>query len=206
MSHTITYNWLFASVVLRVDQMVAMGLEAEVRLFYEQYYLPHAEANSPAMESPLERGIYQAIGFKEFLGYLRGEQTLEEGAERLKTATSRYAKRQIKWLTHRLFPQCLRLGVPVLDISSVGMQQVGSVEQSAAALLPHVAAALPDASFTGVSPCGAEEQGSVHQWLKIVTRDPAKCGATAQLSAKEVQGQHAALKRRIFTVSSNIGY
>ena len=39
----------------------------------------------------------QAIGYKELLGYLRGEETLEAAVESLKRATRRYAKRQITW-------------------------------------------------------------------------------------------------------------
>ena len=39
----------------------------------------------------------QAIGYKELLGYLRGEQGLDEAVESLKRATRRYAKRQITW-------------------------------------------------------------------------------------------------------------
>jgi tRNA dimethylallyltransferase len=39
----------------------------------------------------------QAIGYKEILSYLDGECSLEAAVETLKTATRRYAKRQITW-------------------------------------------------------------------------------------------------------------
>jgi tRNA dimethylallyltransferase len=39
----------------------------------------------------------QAIGYKELLGYLDGSETLAEATESLKTATRRYAKRQLTW-------------------------------------------------------------------------------------------------------------
>ena len=40
----------------------------------------------------------QAIGYKELLGYLTGEQTLEECAELLNRRSRNYAKRQLTWL------------------------------------------------------------------------------------------------------------
>ena len=39
----------------------------------------------------------QAIGHKEFFPYFKGEITLEEAVENLKTETRRYAKRQMTW-------------------------------------------------------------------------------------------------------------
>ena len=53
-----------------------------------------------------ERGVFersataaQAIGYKELLGALRGEMTLEAALEDLKMATRRYAKRQLTWFS-----------------------------------------------------------------------------------------------------------
>ena len=39
----------------------------------------------------------QAIGYKELLSYLRGEEPLTEAVERLRLATRHYAKRQMTW-------------------------------------------------------------------------------------------------------------
>ena len=39
----------------------------------------------------------QAIGYKEFYPYLRGEETLEEAVLKLKADTRHYAKRQLTW-------------------------------------------------------------------------------------------------------------
>ena len=54
--------------------------------------------------SLLESGVFeknstaaQAIGYKELLSYFRGEKSLDEATEDLKTATRRYAKRQMTW-------------------------------------------------------------------------------------------------------------
>ena len=69
----------------RVDEMIANGLEAETRELLETGVF---EKNTTAA---------QAIGYKEFLGYFRGEQSFEECTELLKIATRKYAKRQITW-------------------------------------------------------------------------------------------------------------
>ena len=41
--------------------------------------------------------VVQAIGCKELLPYLCGEQTLQEAVEKLKMETRRFAKRQLTW-------------------------------------------------------------------------------------------------------------
>ena len=41
----------------------------------------------------------QAIGYKELLGAIRGENSLEDAVAELKTATRRYAKRQMTWFS-----------------------------------------------------------------------------------------------------------
>ena len=41
--------------------------------------------------------VVQAIGCKELLPYLRGEQTFGEAVENLKRETRRFAKRQLTW-------------------------------------------------------------------------------------------------------------
>jgi len=41
---------------------------------------------------------WQAIGYKEMLIYLEGEETLEQAADRIRTGTRHYAKRQLTWL------------------------------------------------------------------------------------------------------------
>lgn len=76
---------LHRRIEMRVDQMMAQGLEAEVRALYEMGLL---KAKSIAG---------QAIGYKEFLPYLAGESTLVQVAEEIKGATRRYARRQLTW-------------------------------------------------------------------------------------------------------------
>ena len=76
---------LYDRIDRRVDMMLEMGLLEETKSLMEQGVF---ERNSTAA---------QAIGYKELLGYLRGEVGLAESVESLKRATRRYAKRQITW-------------------------------------------------------------------------------------------------------------
>ncbi len=69
----------------RVDKMIEDGLEAETRALMGAGVF---ERNATAA---------QAIGYKEFLGYFRGERSFEECTELLKIATRKYAKRQLTW-------------------------------------------------------------------------------------------------------------
>lgn len=76
---------LYDRIDRRVDVMLGEGLEREVRAIYDAGLLdPDSVAG-------------QAIGYKEFLPYFRGEQTLGEVADTIKQATRRYAKRQETW-------------------------------------------------------------------------------------------------------------
>ena len=76
---------LYDRIERRVDMMMEEGLEAETRALLGEGVF---ERNATAA---------QAIGYKELLSYIRGEETLGEAVDRLKTATRRYAKRQITW-------------------------------------------------------------------------------------------------------------
>ncbi len=76
---------LYRRIDDRVDQMLERGLLEETRRLWRAGVF---EVNATAA---------QAIGYKELLPCVRGEERLEEAVERLKTATRRYAKRQITW-------------------------------------------------------------------------------------------------------------
>lgn len=76
---------LYSRIDRRVDMMLEEGLLAETRGLLEAGVF---ERSSTAA---------QAIGYKELLGYLCGEESLEEAVEQLKRATRRYAKRQMTW-------------------------------------------------------------------------------------------------------------
>lgn len=48
----------------------------------------------------LEGTAGQAIGYKELLGYLKGEMTLEQAADLVRQKSRNYAKRQLTWFRH----------------------------------------------------------------------------------------------------------
>lgn len=52
------------------------------------------------LDSGVDRAstCWQAIGYKEMLKYLDGEETLEQAADRIRIGTRHYAKRQLTWL------------------------------------------------------------------------------------------------------------
>lgn len=79
---------LYDRIDRRVDAMLEGGLLAETEALMREGVF---ERNATAA---------QAIGYKELLPYLRGDETdLQTAVERLKTATRRYAKRQITWFS-----------------------------------------------------------------------------------------------------------
>ena len=78
---------LYRRIERRVDEMLAAGLLEETeRLLRDGVFETNATAAG-------------AIGYKELLGALTGKERLDEAVERLKTATRRYAKRQITWFS-----------------------------------------------------------------------------------------------------------
>ncbi len=68
----------------RVDEMLNMGLLSEA----EDYFSKHKSETAKA-----------AIGYKELKPFFDNEKTLDECVSSLKTATRRYAKRQITWFS-----------------------------------------------------------------------------------------------------------
>lgn len=72
---------LYQRINLRVDQMMAEGLEEEARTFYP---LRHLNA-------------LNTVGYKELFSYFDGELTLSEAVDLIKRNSRRYAKRQLTW-------------------------------------------------------------------------------------------------------------
>ena len=78
---------LYQRIDRRAEQMFDMGLVEETRFLQnEGVFLVNQTAAA-------------AIGYKELLPYLAGECTLDEALAELKTATRRYAKRQMTWFS-----------------------------------------------------------------------------------------------------------
>ena len=88
---------LYERINRRVDMMLADGLLEETKRLLDEGVF---EVNLTAA---------QAIGYKELLGYLDGSETLTEATENLKTATRRYAKRQITWFSAKPYVEWVEM-------------------------------------------------------------------------------------------------
>ncbi len=76
---------LYNRINERCDLMVESGLIEEIRSLLDKGLLKEGTT------------AYQAIGYKEVIGYISGIQTLDKAMDDLKQATRNYAKRQITW-------------------------------------------------------------------------------------------------------------
>lgn len=72
---------LYERINLRVDMMIADGLEAEARAM-----LPKRHLNA-----------LQTVGYREMFDYFDGKCSLDEAIELIKRNSRRYAKRQLTW-------------------------------------------------------------------------------------------------------------
>ncbi len=105
---------LYCRVDRRVDEMIKEGLIEETVSLYNEGLLDGSTTAS------------QAIGYKELIPYIKGECTLGEATAALKTATRRYAKRQLTWFRHER--DALRL---YLDTEEGMMRSYGEIIQEA---------------------------------------------------------------------------
>ena len=88
---------LYERINRRVDMMLEDGLLEETKKLLEEGVF---DVNLTAA---------QAIGYKELLGYLDGRETLTEATENLKTATRRYAKRQLTWFSAKPYVEWVEM-------------------------------------------------------------------------------------------------
>lgn len=84
---------LYDRINKRVDIMLDEGLVEETEALMREGVF---EKNQTAA---------QAIGYKEILPHIKGECSRETAAEALKTATRRYAKRQMTWFSAKNYVQ-----------------------------------------------------------------------------------------------------
>ncbi|MDY7032527.1 MAG: tRNA (adenosine(37)-N6)-dimethylallyltransferase MiaA [Thermodesulfobacteriota bacterium] len=75
---------LYQRIEKRADMMISMGFVDEVMSLLELGY--SRDLNS-----------MQGLGYKQIVGYLMGESSLNEAVSQLKRETKRYAKRQVTW-------------------------------------------------------------------------------------------------------------
>ena len=78
---------LYGRIERRVDLMIEQGLLDETKQLMDEGVFERSQTAA------------QAIGYKELLPYLRGEDSLKNCIEELKKATRRYAKRQTTWFS-----------------------------------------------------------------------------------------------------------
>lgn len=98
----------------RSDQMIVKGLVEETRQILGEGYSADIQA-------------LQTVGYKQAIQYLNGEISLHQMTEDIKTATRRYAKRQITWLRRWKF-------VDWIDMHTTSNEKaVSYIEQQVAA-------------------------------------------------------------------------
>lgn len=95
---------LYRRIEQRVDMMMEAGLLDEVRALLER----GIDSNTTAM---------QAIGYKELVGALRGEITVEEAVKQIKLGTRHYAKRQLTWFRRDKRINWIEASLPIENIS-----------------------------------------------------------------------------------------
>lgn len=79
---------LYEKIDSRVDEMVKQGLEKEVRNLFEKY--------GPSVQA------FQAIGYKEWVSYLKNEGNFALTIDKIKQNSRNYAKRQMTYFRHQL--------------------------------------------------------------------------------------------------------
>lgn len=75
---------LYARIDQRVDEMIAAGLEAEIKELLEDGLPPESQS-------------LRSIGYQEWVGYFEGDYDREEAVRLHKRNSRRYAKRQLTW-------------------------------------------------------------------------------------------------------------
>ncbi|KAG0348969.1 hypothetical protein BG004_003131 [Podila humilis] len=102
----------------RVDAMINGGLFDEIQ----------GMRKSVGSNADYERGIWQAIGYKEFDPYftalekaiLNNEPT--ECTKTMKTKTRQYAKRQVLWIRNKLLPLCREEDVKIFLLDATSLE------------------------------------------------------------------------------------
>ncbi|TVQ05253.1 MAG: tRNA (adenosine(37)-N6)-dimethylallyltransferase MiaA [Balneolaceae bacterium] len=89
---------LHQRISIRVDRMLEMGLLNEVRGLIEKGYTSQLQA-------------LNTVGYRQAISFLMGECSYDDMAEDIKTATRRYAKRQITWLRRLQFLHWLDMNI-----------------------------------------------------------------------------------------------
>lgn len=78
---------LYNRIEKRIDIMIEMGLVDEVKNLMDKY--------------PTNLVSMKGLGYKEIIGYLKGEYSLDEAIYILKRDTRHFARRQLTWFRHQ---------------------------------------------------------------------------------------------------------
>ncbi|XBW35868.1 hypothetical protein QEN19_001440 [Hanseniaspora menglaensis] len=127
MRYETVFFWLYSDADVlnqrldsRVDKMFTRGAIDEVKFLYEKFQEYNIEED---LEENMKSGIWQVIGFKEFLPWLKGgctnDKLFEEGKTVMKTKTRQYAKKQIKWIKNTLIPDIKGKNLFILDATDL---------------------------------------------------------------------------------------
>lgn len=109
----------------RVDDMVERGLRKEIEEFHDRWHEEHVRVHG---QSAMTRGVFQAIGLKEFRVYLAlapdtrvsneaGVHAFSDGVEKLKRRSVQYAHKQQRWIANRICNAAARDSICVHRIS-----------------------------------------------------------------------------------------
>ena len=125
----------------RIDEMIKIGLVDEISSFYSQ------------IKSSIDytRGIFQAIGFKEFKEYFKdkNQDNLCNGIESMKLHTRQYAKRQITWIKNKLLG---KLKGPLLSVIAKDVSDLSEWEENSASVIQKVKDFLNGIDFEELPP------------------------------------------------------
>ncbi len=86
---------LYDRINRRVDQMLELGLEQEVRTVIKKCEIAYTQGET--QQAALSKTALQAIGYKEMIRYFNGEIDFAAAVEHIKQGSRNYAKRQITW-------------------------------------------------------------------------------------------------------------
>eukprot|EP01062_Namystynia_karyoxenos_P023985 TRINITY_DN19306_c0_g1_i1.p1 TRINITY_DN19306_c0_g1~~TRINITY_DN19306_c0_g1_i1.p1 ORF type:complete len:572 (+),score=167.01 TRINITY_DN19306_c0_g1_i1:75-1718(+) len=182
----------------RVDKMLKRGLLEEARGFLAELRAAHGESWEPD-----GKGLLGAIGWKELVPHLRGEESLDEGLERMKQNTRRYAKQQQQWVRNRF---CNRDALAVFRLDSASYSTGGLPAFRADCSAP--AAGVVDCALRGGDPaveCAAllfstEKRDDMQQVGMVQQFTCAPCGNRVFCGA-EPWGEHLRSRKHKAAVS-----
>lgn len=107
--------WLHERINRRVEAMVAEGLIDEVRALLDR-------------TPPISQTAAQALGYKEAIAHIQGEQSLTETIDLIQRRTRQFAKRQHTWF--RNLEECI--AIPI-----TGQETPEELAHRIANLIPH---------------------------------------------------------------------